>query len=102
MLDVADKDKIEDQIKEIKIQIKNLEDGLAMEALEENEKLYRYLVKQKKYELVEQRANTKLIDIEEIKEFKDIIKKSEKKLVEIEKIKELKAQIEKLHAIKKS
>ena len=96
MLDVTDKSKIEEQIKEIKGQIKNLEDGLAMENLEENEKLYQYLVKQKKYELVKQRADTKLIDIEEIKEFEDIIRKSEKKLMEIEKIKELKAQINSL------
>ena len=87
--------KIEKQIEELEIQIKKLESGLSLKNdLEENEKLYQYLLQQKQYELVEQRAKEKLADIKKIKELESEILKAEKKLGEIEKIKNLKLQID--------
>ena len=87
--------KIEKQIEELEIQIKKLESGLSLKNdLEENEKLYQYLLQQKQYELVEQRAKEKLADKKKIKELESEILKAEKKLGEIEKIKNLKLQID--------
>ena len=91
---MEDEIKIEEQIKDLEKQIKDLEGGLALEGdLEENKKLYSYLLEQKRYELIEQRAQEKLADIEKIKKLEIIIQKTEKKLSDIEKIKELRKQL---------
>ena len=87
---------IENSIENLKKQIKDLEDGLTIENdLEENERLYQYLLEQKKYELVEQRAKEKLADIEEIKKCELEIQKTERKLTDIKKIKELREELNK-------
>ena len=91
---------VENKINDLEKQIKDLEGGLAMKNdLEENEKLYRYLLEQKNYELIEQRAKEKLADVEKIKNCEHEIQKAEKKLIEIEKIKELR---EKLSTVNKN
>ncbi len=79
---------------ETRNQIETLKSGLAMESLEENEKLYKYLIEQKGYELIEKRAGQKLNDIEEIKKHELVIQRAEKKLADIEEIKKLQAKAE--------
>jgi hypothetical protein len=97
MVDIEEETTLENKIEKLQKQVEELEAGLTLkDDLEENERLYQYLLQQKKYELVEQRAKEKLADIEKIKECEIEIEKTENKLQEIEKIKNLKAQINSL------
>ena len=85
---------MDNRIEDLKKQIKDLESDLTIKNdLEENERLYQYLLEQKKFELVEQRAKEKLSDIAKIKECENEIQKIERKLSDIAKIKELRDQL---------
>lgn len=95
MSDNTEENNLEIKIEDLEKQIQDLESGLAIkDDLEENEKLYKYLLEQKKYELIEHRAKEKLADIEKIKECEFEINKAETKLADIEKIKKLREKLD--------